>query len=92
MDVILAPVTPSPAFAIGENTTDPVAMYLQDVFTIPASLAGLPALSLPAGFVNGLPVGAQLIAPHFGEAVLFALAHAFQQATDHHEARPGGAH
>ncbi|MEE2893442.1 MAG: Asp-tRNA(Asn)/Glu-tRNA(Gln) amidotransferase subunit GatA [Pseudomonadota bacterium] len=92
VDVILAPVTPSPAFAIGENTTDPVAMYLQDVFTIPASLAGLPALSLPAGFVNGLPVGAQLIAPHFGEAVLFALAHAFQQATDHHEARPGGAH
>jgi len=90
VDAILAPVTPSPAFAIGENTADPVAMYLQDVFTIPASLAGLPALSLPAGLVDGLPVGAQLIAPHFAEETLFALAHAFQQATDHHTARPGG--
>ena len=90
VDAILAPVTPSPAFEIGENTTDPVAMYLQDVFTIPASLAGLPALSLPAGFVGNLPVGAQLIGPHFGEETLFALAYAFQQATEHHEARPEG--
>ncbi|MEE4298385.1 MAG: Asp-tRNA(Asn)/Glu-tRNA(Gln) amidotransferase subunit GatA [Pseudomonadales bacterium] len=91
VDAILAPVTPSPAFALGENTADPVAMYLQDVFTIPASLAGLPALSMPAGLDGGLPLGAQLIGPHFGEETLFALAGAFQRETDHHRARPEAA-
>jgi aspartyl-tRNA(Asn)/glutamyl-tRNA(Gln) amidotransferase subunit A len=88
VDAILAPVTPTAAFGIGENTADPVSMYLQDVFTIPASLAGLPALSMPAGLDGGLPVGAQLIGPHFGEETLLALADAFQRGSDHHLARP----
>lgn len=90
VDAILAPTTPSPAFALGEKTDDPVAMYLQDVFTIPANLAGIPALSMPAGMSGGLPLGVQLLGPHFGEAKLLQLAHAFQQATDHHLRRPAG--
>jgi aspartyl-tRNA(Asn)/glutamyl-tRNA(Gln) amidotransferase subunit A len=88
VDAILAPVTPGTAFGLGENADDPVAMYLQDVFTIPASLAGLPALSMPAGSDRGLPLGAQLVGPHFGEETLLGLAAAFQRETDHHLARP----
>ena len=90
VDVILAPTTPGPAFALGEKVDDPVAMYQQDVFTIPANLAGIPALSMPAGMTGGLPLGVQLLGPHFGEATLLNLAHAFQQATDHHLERPSG--
>jgi len=89
VDAMLAPTTPSPAFALGENIDDPVAMYLQDVFTIPANLAGIPALSMPAGMSGDLPLGVQLLGPHFGEATLLQLAHAFQQATEHHLRRPG---
>jgi len=89
VDAILAPTTPTPAFALGENSEDPVAMYLQDVFTIPANLAGIPALSMPAGMSGDLPLGVQLLGPHFGESTLLRLAHAFQQATDHHLRRPG---
>lgn len=91
VDAILAPTTPSPAFALGEKTDDPVSMYLQDVFTIPANLAGIPGLSMPAGMSGDLPLGVQLLGPHFGEGTLLTLAHAFQQETDHHLRRPGAA-
>ena len=87
VDAILAPTTPTTAFARADAedaTQDPTAMYKQDVFTVPASLAGLPALSVPCGFEAGLPVGMQLIAPHFGEGVLLDLAEAFQRETDWH--------
>ena len=87
VDAILAPTTPTTAFprADAEDAApDPTAMYKQDVFTVPASLAGLPALSVPCGFEAGLPVGMQLIAPHFGEGVLLDLAEAFQRETDWH--------
>lgn len=91
VDAMLAPTTPTPAFALGDKLDDPVAMYLQDVFTIPANLAGIPALSMPAGMSGDLPIGIQLLGPHFGESTLLQLAHAFQQATDHHLRRPGAA-
>ncbi|WP_353249619.1 Asp-tRNA(Asn)/Glu-tRNA(Gln) amidotransferase subunit GatA [Salinisphaera sp. T31B1] len=90
VDLIAAPVTQSPAFRLGEKVDDPVSMYLNDVYTLPASLAGLPGMSVPAGFVDGLPVGLQLLAPWFEEARLLNAAHAFQQATDWHTRRPAG--
>jgi aspartyl-tRNA(Asn)/glutamyl-tRNA(Gln) amidotransferase subunit A len=74
VDLLLTPTTPTPAFKAGEKTEDPVAMYLADVFVCSMSLAGLPALSLPAGRSEGLPIGAQLVAPHFGEEQLLAVA------------------
>ncbi len=83
VDLILTPTTPGPAFQLGA-VADPVEMYRQDVFTVPASLAGLPAVSFPAGTIEALPVGAQLIAPPFAEQRLLEAAHAFQQNTDHH--------
>ncbi|HEX2197996.1 MAG TPA: Asp-tRNA(Asn)/Glu-tRNA(Gln) amidotransferase subunit GatA [Burkholderiales bacterium] len=84
-DVILGPTSPGTAFEIGANTDDPVKMYLNDIFTIPAPLAGLPALSLPCGFdAAGLPVGLQLTGRHFAEALLLGAAHRYQQATDWH--------
>ena len=88
VDVLMSPVTPSPAFAQGEKTTDPVAMYLEDVFTIAINLAGIPAMSVPAGFVDGLPVGLQIIGDHFSEARLLNAAHQFQQVTDWHQREP----
>lgn len=88
VDLLLAPVTPGPAFELGNLTDDPVTMYQQDIFTVPASLAGLPAASIPCGFVDALPVGLQLIAPHFDEVKLLQLAHQYQQLTDWHLARP----
>jgi aspartyl-tRNA(Asn)/glutamyl-tRNA(Gln) amidotransferase subunit A len=87
-DVIVAPTAPTTAFRLGEKTDDPLQMYLQDVFTIPVNLAGLPAMSIPCGFVDGLPVGLQLIAPPLGEETLFAVAGEFQRATDWHSKRP----
>ncbi len=90
VDLLLAPTTQSPAFALGAKTADPVTMYLNDIYTIAANLAGLPALSMPAGFVDGLPVGAQLIGNFFDEARLLAAAHAYQGATDWHTHRPEG--
>ena len=93
VDAILAPTTPTTAFARADAedaTQDPTAMYKQDVFTVPASLAGLPALSVPCGFEAGLPVGMQLIAPHFGEGALLDLAEAFQRETDWHLRLPPG--
>ena len=87
VDAIAAPVTPGPAFELGA-VSDPVAMYRQDVFTTPASLAGLPAMSVPCGFVDGLPVGLQLIGPAFQEGRLLALGGAFQRRTDWHQRHP----
>ena len=90
VDVIAAPVTPGVAFVLGD-VTDPVAMYRQDVFTIPASLAGLPAMSLPCGMLDGLPVGLQLIAPHFSEGRILNLATQYQRLTDWHRRHPEAA-
>lgn len=89
-DVIAGPSSPSPAFKIGEKTADPVQMYLEDIYTIAANLAGLPAMSLPAGQIGGLPVGMQLIGNHLQEARLLNVAHRFQQQTDWHTRRPAG--
>jgi aspartyl-tRNA(Asn)/glutamyl-tRNA(Gln) amidotransferase subunit A len=90
-DVIAGPVAPSVAWKLGENAHDPVADYLADIFTLPASLAGLPGLSTPAGFGEcGLPVGLQLIGNYFKEAQLLNVAHRLQQATDFHLQKPAG--
>lgn len=89
VDVIAAPVAPSTAFPIGEHSDDPLAMYLEDVFTLPANLAGVPGLAFPCGFdAQGLPIGMQLMGPHFGEEILFRTAHVYQQATDWHLRKP----
>ncbi len=88
VDVILGPTTPTTAFKHGENSDDPVAMYLNDIFTIPANLAGLPALSAPCGFVEGLPVGMQLVGNYFDEGRLLNVAHQYQQVTDWHAQIP----
>ncbi|MEE5987551.1 Asp-tRNA(Asn)/Glu-tRNA(Gln) amidotransferase subunit GatA [Ligilactobacillus equi] len=87
-DLIMGPTAPTPAFGLGEET-DPVVMYANDILTIPVNLAGLPGMSLPAGFANGLPVGLQLIAPHFEEARMYQAGFAFEQATDFTKI-PGG--
>lgn len=88
-DVILTPTSPTPAFRFGEKTSDPLTMYLSDIYTISANLAGLPGISLPAGFTpEGLPVGMQLIGKAFDEATLLRTAHAFQARTDWHTRRP----
>jgi aspartyl-tRNA(Asn)/glutamyl-tRNA(Gln) amidotransferase subunit A len=90
VDVVAGPTTPGTAFRIGEKSSDPLAMYAADVNTVAVNLAGLPAMSLPAGFVDGLPVGLQLVAPAFEEARLLAVAHAFQRCTDWHRHLPRG--
>ncbi len=87
-DVVATPTSPTPAFRLGERKGDPLQMYLADIFTVPANLAGLPGISVPCGLSAGLPVGLQLVGRAFDEATLFSLAHAFEQATDHHDARP----
>ena len=89
-DVIAGPAAPTTAWKIGEHGDDPVADYLADIFTLPASLAGLPGMSVPAGFDGGMPVGLQLIGNYFGEAKLLNAAHRFQQATDWHSRTPEG--
>jgi aspartyl-tRNA(Asn)/glutamyl-tRNA(Gln) amidotransferase subunit A len=86
--VIATPTAPSPAFKLGEKTADPLQMYLNDVYTIPCNLAGIPGMSLPAGFVEGLPVGLQLLGPPLGESTLFAVAGAYQRVTDWHTQLP----
>jgi aspartyl-tRNA(Asn)/glutamyl-tRNA(Gln) amidotransferase subunit A len=90
VDVIAGPTAPSPAFAIGAKADDPVQMYLSDIFTIAVNLAGLPALSVPAGLADQRPVGLQLIGNHFAEAQLLGVAHGYQQRTDWHTQRPAG--
>ncbi|MEP5568521.1 MAG: Asp-tRNA(Asn)/Glu-tRNA(Gln) amidotransferase subunit GatA [Halioglobus sp.] len=93
VDIIAGPTTPGPAFGLGAKSDDPIAMYLEDVYTLAANLAGLPGMSVPAGLVDGKPIGLQLIGRHFGEARLLNVAHQFQQATDWHALAPqmGGA-
>ena len=88
VDVIFSPVTPTPAFNIGEKLANPIEMYLADIYTIAINLAGLPAMSIPAGFMGGLPVGLQLIGNYFDEARLLNVAHAYQQVTNWHTQTP----
>ncbi|MGQ0550090.1 MAG: Asp-tRNA(Asn)/Glu-tRNA(Gln) amidotransferase subunit GatA [Armatimonadota bacterium] len=88
VDVVVMPVAPTPAFAIGEKVDDPLQMYLSDIFTIPVNLAGLPGLTLPCGFDGGLPVGLQLIGRAFEEETLLRAAYAYEQATSWHRRRP----
>jgi aspartyl-tRNA(Asn)/glutamyl-tRNA(Gln) amidotransferase subunit A len=90
VDVLMGPTTPTPAFALGAKTADPITMYLNDIYTIGANLAGLPGVSIPCGFVADLPVGLQIVGPHFGEARILAAAHAFQRATEWHTRVPAG--
>ena len=87
--LVAAPVAPTPAFRLGEKVDDPLTMYLSDIFTISANLAGIPGISVPCGFSSlGLPIGLQLLGPPFGEAVLLQTAYAFEQATDFHRRKP----
>jgi aspartyl-tRNA(Asn)/glutamyl-tRNA(Gln) amidotransferase subunit A len=90
VDVILGPTTPNPAWKIGAKNADPIAEYLEDFYTITANLAGLPGLSMPAGFADGLPVGVQLLAPYFQEGRLLNVAHQYQLVTDWHTRSPEG--
>jgi aspartyl-tRNA(Asn)/glutamyl-tRNA(Gln) amidotransferase subunit A len=84
-DALISPTSPTVAFKIGEKTADPYAMYLNDVFTIPANLAGICGLSMPGGLSEGLPVGVQLLGPALGEPMLLRIADAFEQVTDYHK-------
>jgi aspartyl-tRNA(Asn)/glutamyl-tRNA(Gln) amidotransferase subunit A len=88
VDVLVGPMTPTAAFPLGAKTDDPIAMYLNDIYTIGANLAGVPAISVPCGFVAGLPVGLQIVGPHFGEAKLLNVAHLYQRETDWHTRLP----
>ncbi len=90
VDVIMGPVAPSTAFGIGEKIGNPIEMYLSDIYTIAINLAGVPAMSVPAGFASGLPVGLQLIGTYFSEARLLNIAHQYQQVTDWHQQIPKG--
>lgn len=89
-DVLICPSIPTPAFRLGEKTDDPLTMYLSDVFTVPASLAGLPAMSLPSGLARGLPVGLQIMGPRFGEEAVFAAARAFERGIAFSDEMPRG--
>ena len=88
VDALIGPTTPTVAFKLGEKTADPLQMYLNDVYTVPASMAGIPAVSLPAGFAGGLPVGHQVLGKPLNEATILRVAHAFEQATTHHQMHP----
>lgn len=87
-DVIVGPTTPTPAYKIGELIEDPLTLYANDLLTVPMNLAGLPAISVPCGFSNGLPLGLQIIGKHFDEQTIYRVAHAFEQATDFHKQKP----
>ena len=88
VDIIVGPTAPTPAFRLGEKVDDPVQMYLNDIYTIGANLAGLPAMSVPCGFVDDMPVGLHLVGPHFGEETLLRCGHQYQQQTEWHTACP----
>jgi aspartyl-tRNA(Asn)/glutamyl-tRNA(Gln) amidotransferase subunit A len=90
VDVIMGPTTPKPAFKLNELIDDPVSMYLSDIFTVSVNLAGLPAISIPAGFSGQLPIGLQIIGDYFSEAKLLNIAHQYQLHTDWHKQTPGG--
>ena len=87
-DALVTPTSPTVAFRLGEKTEDPVQMYLSDIYTVPVNVAGLPAISVPCGLADGLPVGMQLIGPALSERTLLRIAHAYEQATEWHKARP----
>ncbi|HJV18219.1 MAG TPA: Asp-tRNA(Asn)/Glu-tRNA(Gln) amidotransferase subunit GatA [Bacillales bacterium] len=87
-DVIIGPTAPTPAFKIGENVADPLTMYANDILTIPVNLSGVPGISIPCGFENGLPLGLQIIGKHFDEATVYRVAHAFESATAYHQQKP----
>jgi aspartyl-tRNA(Asn)/glutamyl-tRNA(Gln) amidotransferase subunit A len=92
-DVLVTPVSPTPAFKLGEKTDDPLQMYLSDIFTIPVNIAGLPGISVPCGFSetaegDRLPIGVQILAKPFDEASIFRVAHAYEQSTEWHQAQP----
>ena len=91
VDIIAGPTAPTPAFRLGEKVDDPVQMYLNDIYTIAVNLAGLPGISIPCGYSAGLPVGLQLIGPHFAEGPLLNFAHVYQRETDWHTQAPAGA-
>ena len=88
VDALVTPTSPTVAFPIGAKTNDPLQMYLNDVFTLPVNIAGLPGLSLPCGLSEGLPVGLQVIANSYQERTLFRVAAAFERATEHHQRHP----
>ncbi|HEU4653343.1 MAG TPA: Asp-tRNA(Asn)/Glu-tRNA(Gln) amidotransferase subunit GatA [Steroidobacteraceae bacterium] len=88
VDVLMGPTSPTPAFDIGAKVDDPITMYLNDIYTIGANLAGLPAMSIPCGFMDGLPIGLQIIGPHFAEAKLLNVAHGYQRETQWHRQMP----
>jgi len=88
VDVLLGPTTPTTAFSVGEKMADPVAMYKSDILTVPANIAGIPAISIPGGFANNLPLGIQFMAPHLGEEILFRVGHSYQQSTSWHLMQP----
>ncbi len=89
VDLLITPTTPTPAFKFGEKTADPLAMYLEDIYTVSANLVGIPGLSVPCGFTDtGLPVGMQLLGKWFDEERILRVGHIYQQATDWHTRRP----
>jgi aspartyl-tRNA(Asn)/glutamyl-tRNA(Gln) amidotransferase subunit A len=87
-DALVTPTSPTVPFKIGEKTDDPVQMYLSDVCTLPINIAGVPAMSIPAGFADGLPVGMQIIAKPLAEETILKIAHAYEQATEWHKRKP----
>ena len=87
-DCLISPTAPSIAFKLGEKTDDPLSMYLSDIATIPVNLAGIPAISIPCGFVNDLPVGLQIIGKAFSEEMLFRVAYTYEQNTEWHKRKP----
>ena len=87
-DLILGPTTPTPAWDLGARVDDPLSMYLADLLTIPVNLAGLPGISIPAGFADGLPVGMQLIGKRYDEETIYQVAAAFEATTDFHKKQP----
>ncbi|EPD02117.1 aspartyl/glutamyl-tRNA amidotransferase subunit A, partial [Lacticaseibacillus paracasei subsp. paracasei CNCM I-2877] len=89
-DLIIGPTTPTVRSKLAKKYTDPVTMYMNDILTIPVNLAGLPAASVPAGFVDGMPVGLQLIGKHFDESTIFQVAAAFEAQNDYLAQIPGG--
>jgi len=87
-DALVTPTSPTVPFKIGEKVDDPVQMYLADVCTLPINIAGLPGISIPAGFADNLPIGMQIISKPFAEETILKIAHAYQQATDWHKRKP----
>ena len=87
-DILVTPVSPTVAFKLGEKVEDPVQMYLSDICTIPVNIAGIPAMSVPAGFVDGLPVGMQIMGRPLGEETILRAAYAYEQATEWHKMKP----